>query len=516
MKRKWLYGIIGLTIAAGLSTGAYMLGKREAGKQESDLAGEYEALRLKAADAAVVRRVSKQMEDIAYQQKEVSDRQRKRAEQQSQIAQSMRGRAEQESRAAREAERHAREAAMEAEFERANALRHQQEAEIQRDEANYAKSVADTLMRITLGRALGNAAEEQYYAGNTELASRLAYTGWYLMKRYRGNTYQNEIFIPLNLCSDTEKRWYTEKNGAVTSLFITSGKGCIAVTDYGEVERIEPFSGTREIIFQDNKYDFRDACGDEESVYALSIHGPLLKIGSDFSVHPFQLPSGTYRRIDRFCNGKLTISTDYSIILMNSSSGKIEKNIPLTKKLSAWAEYLDGLLLFFSDGTAATLDRNFVMNPAPFSTESAVTAAFSESSSGLIFLGLDNGGISSLNTADNKLTSLFSGHNSRITSLSTIGCILTSTGYDKSLQFFDMSSSFNISPVSIDFSGWPLCSCIINDRFILTGTSDGMVRMIDYSTDSMSAELNRKGYGFLTEEEWIQYTGTSIPYPDFK
>jgi len=515
MSKSWLYGVLGFAIAAGLTASAYILGRASVVTEETQAAEEIDELRGKAADAAVVRRVSKQMEDIAYQQKEVSDRQRKRAEQQTEIAQAMRSKAEQESRSARAAERRAKEAAAEAEFERENALRNQQEAEAQRDAANYAKSLADTLTGITLGRALGNASTDKFESGYSDLASRLAYSGWYLMRQYGGNVYQNEIFIPLCLCSGSERRWYTDKSGAVTSL-CTIGGGCAVVTDYGEVEYIESVSGAKRILFQDNKYDFRDVVTDGSSIIALSLHGPLFIIGFDSSVRSIELPSGTYRGIERCENGLLTVSSDRSLIVMEINSGKVLKNIPLPKVISSAVNYGDSLYLFFTDGTATVTNQNFDIHPAAFSTEIAVTAAYPDIQSGVIYLGLDNGEIKVLHTSDNSLTDTISSHSSRITSILKLGRVLMSTAFDKSVEMADLSSVFNFASASLSLRNWPLCSCILDEKHIMTGTSDGMILLFDSSADSMAAKIRQSGSGPLSREEWLHYAGTNIPYPDFR
>ena len=187
-KRSYIvWALIALGAFSGIAAVAYHIGKSQTDNQLSELHEELERLQAGEKDAAVVKRVSQQMEDIAYQQKAISDQQRDRAEEQSILAVQNAERAEMESRAAREAEGKANVAAQEAERERANAEHQQEIAVEQRDEATHAKNVADTLNIRTQARILGATSQIRREAGETEVADLLAYTSWYFLKHYRGN-----------------------------------------------------------------------------------------------------------------------------------------------------------------------------------------------------------------------------------------------------------------------------------------------------------------------------------------
>lgn len=165
---------------------SFLVGKNASKETDKeDLLETIHSLQVEERDAAIVKRVSQQMEDIAYQQKAISDKQRDRAEEQSKLAIQMRDKAEVESRAAREAEgqaklyaKEAEKSAREADGQREIAISHQKMAEEQRDQANYAKSITDTLSYRTLGRTLGNLSVTQHETGNTEIANLLAYASW--------------------------------------------------------------------------------------------------------------------------------------------------------------------------------------------------------------------------------------------------------------------------------------------------------------------------------------------------
>ena len=156
MKRQTLlvYALTALAVLSGVAAVAYHIGSRRSQAELAVMQEEMDRLMAAEKDAAIVKRVSQQMEDIAYQQKAISDQQRDRAEEQSILATQSAARAEMESRAARAAEVKANAAADLAERERANAERQQEIAVEQRDEATHAKNVADTLNRPTQARTL--------------------------------------------------------------------------------------------------------------------------------------------------------------------------------------------------------------------------------------------------------------------------------------------------------------------------------------------------------------------------
>ena len=164
-----LYALIALAVLVGVGAAEYSIGYNRSKAQLASLREEMDRLEEAGKEAAIVKRVSQQMEDIAYQQKSISDQQRDRAEQQSVLAIRNAEIAEQESRAAHQAELKANAAAQVAERERANAEFQQEIALEQRDEATHAKNVADTLNRRTQARSLAVSSLVRREAGDSEL-----------------------------------------------------------------------------------------------------------------------------------------------------------------------------------------------------------------------------------------------------------------------------------------------------------------------------------------------------------
>ncbi|MBO7442282.1 MAG: hypothetical protein J6T83_04315, partial [Paludibacteraceae bacterium] len=77
---------VAAVIVAAVGWLGYTLGREAKQRDHNELLYEVEKLRAEEKDAAVTKRVSQQMEAIAYEQMNVSNMQRDRAEEQSRLA----------------------------------------------------------------------------------------------------------------------------------------------------------------------------------------------------------------------------------------------------------------------------------------------------------------------------------------------------------------------------------------------------------------------------------------------
>lgn len=513
------------------------------------------SMQVEERDAAIVKRVSQQMEDIAYQQKAISDKQRDRAEEQSKLAIQMRDKAEMESRAAREAEgqaklyaKEAEKSAREADDQRRIAISHQKMAEEQRDQANYAKSITDTLSYRTLGRTLGNLSITQHETGNAEIANLLAYASWYYLDRYKGNTYLSESFKALSHSADTKKSSSMHKGGAVTTLIPMSDGSCIAVSDYGEIKLIKSIGSAGQILFQDNTFDFRDACLVKDNVYALSIHGQLVVTsltGMQKKAKIVELHPDSYIKILKFNEKTLLFAGRKSLRWYSISNGTMTQPMTLSKGLSTIVKHGNTFSLFYTDGSCAGIDASGKITPKKNMTEGVVTAAYYDTASGCLYLGKKNGDIDMINKYQRKVYTL-SNHISQVTSLAVFGKILVSGAYDKTVAIWNLpminfqngrtldeemnapnakqtrqmnkegTSSEWLTPVEYKFEGWPLVLSRISSTEVLIGTSNGMIQKMNISVPTLSNNLKKKLHRNFTNEEWNHYIGTNIPFTKFK
>ncbi|MBQ0024630.1 MAG: hypothetical protein KBT00_02760 [Bacteroidales bacterium] len=533
--RNWL---IGGTVGVAVLAGAFFIGRSSAKGDNAEL---MEELRSNESDAAVVKRVSQQMEAIAYQQKAISDRQRDRAEEQSQLALLMRDRAEQESRAAREAEskavqwaQQAESSAREAQIQREMALAHQKEAEIQRDEATRAKSMTDTLSMRALGRTLGYSSSVQHQGNHTEVASMLAYAGWHFMKRYKGNTYQYDLFNALSTSSGAQRLTTMQQRGGVTALQTLDDDKYVAVSDYGEIELRDLQGRGDKVLLQNSAYNFRAVYADKESVYALSLHGPLCVVDYNRQTRLVELPEDSYRYVFNI-NGKvLLVLGEKSYCWYNLSMKTASEPSALPGKLSAAMRRPGYVQLFFEDGSYYELSNAGILSRKTPLVSKTVTAAYYDKEYDETFLGCADGSLVWLNAEGTEV--LLSGHTSRIINLVTVGEVLISGSYDRSLSIWNLPAvkEYNLTepasgrkthsrletelfeylePAEYYFeTGWPLSTCRTGSSEILCGGSNGQILRMNVAVDDMAASIRSRATREFTQDEWANYIGSAIPY----
>ena len=543
-------GLIALAVVAGVAALAYRMGYNRSRKELASLKEEMEQMEAAGKDAAIVKRVSQQMEDIAYQQKAISDQQRDRAEEQSILATQNAYRAEMESRAAHEAELKAQSAAQVAERERANAERQQEIAVEQRDEATHAKNVADTLNRRTQARSLAVSSQVRREAGEPEVADLLAYASWYFLKNNRGNQYYSETFKSLTQATDGILRYKMKEGGAVNALAKVPGRPgqCVAVSNFGEVERltVNASQGGKRIssnaLLFNSLFDFRDVLIKDNSIYALSLKGPLCVLDFEGNHVEVQLPEDNYFKLVPIGDGLLVAGRKS---LSWYSDGKITGSEELPGTLSAIVEREGVTCLFFTDGGYAEMDvAGRIVEKAPL-LKGVVTAAYYDKASKCLLLGVEDGTVYPVNQYDRVMETM-AAHKAKCMDITMLGPVVVTGGYDKTAYIWNMDNllfesglSFReelqkekvekrvsgsqevptewLVPVDYTFDGWTLAVCGDEDgKSVWIGTSSGNVMLLNASADDMAQQLHNKLKRNLTQQEWTRYVGVSIPYMTFK
>ena len=543
-------GLIALAVVAGVAALAYRMGYNRSRTELASLKEEMEQMEAAGKDAAIVKRVSQQMEDIAYQQKAISDQQRDRAEEQSILATQNAYRAEMESRAAHEAELKAQSAAQVAERERANAERQQEIAVEQRDEATHAKNVADTLNRRTQARSLAVSSQVRREAGEPEVADLLAYASWYFLKNNRGNQYYSETFKSLTQATDGILRYKMKEGGAVNALAKVPGRPgqCVAVSNFGEVERltVNASQGGKRIssnaLLFNSLFDFRDVLIKDNSIYALSLKGPLCVLDFEGNHVEVQLPEDNYFKLVPIGDGLLVAGRKS---LSWYSDGKITGSEELPGTLSAIVEREGVTCLFFTDGGYAEMDvAGRIVEKAPL-LKGVVTAAYYDKASKCLLLGVEDGKVYPVNQYDRVMETM-AAHKAKCMDITMLGPVVVTGGYDKTAYIWNMDNllfesglSFReelqkekvekrvsgsqevptewLVPVDYTFDGWTLAVCGDEDgKSVWIGTSSGNVMLLNASADDMAQQLHNKLKRNLTQQEWTRYVGVSIPYMTFK
>ena len=543
-------GLIALALIAGVAALAYRIGYNRSRTELASMRAEMEQMEVAGKDAAIVKRVSQQMEDIAYQQKAISDQQRDRAEEQSILATHNARRAEMESRAAREAEHKANAAAQVAERERANAELQQGIALEQRDEATHAKNVADTLNRRTQARSLAVSSQVRREAGEPEVADLLAYASWYFLKNNRGNQYYSETFKSLTQATDGILRNRMKEGGAVNAISkVPGGPGqCVAASNFGEVEWLGVSTGqggkkisSKPLLFNP-EYDFRDVLVKDNSIYALSLNGPLCVMDFNGNNEVVTLPEDHYFKLVPIGGGLLVAGRKS---LCWYSGGKITGREELPGSLSALVEREGVVCLFYSDGSYAEMDvSGEIVKKTPL-LKDVVTAAYYDKASKCLLLGVKDGTVYPVNPY-NRVMETLAAHKAKCLDITMLGPVVVTGGYDKTAYIWNMDNllfesglSFReeleqekvvkrktasqeiptewLVPVDYTFDGWTLSVCGDQDgKSAWIGTSSGNVLLLNSSADDMAQQLHNQLTRNLTQQEWTRYVGVSIPYMTFK
>lgn len=550
MNRKlkiFLVSVVAIAFLSAVCFTAYYIGRSASEEAINEMIGEMNAALANEHEAAVVKRVSKQMEDIAYQQKSISDIQRQRAEEQSVLALQNAQKAEEKSRIAKEAESKALQSADEAERERKNAEQQQLIAEVQRDEATKAKNIADTLNFRTQGKIVGTISQVQRQSGNTELGDLLAYTSWYFLNKYKGNDYFAECFKAISMAVDSEKQLKLQHNGAVNAIAAVPGNKdqCVAVSDYGEVELItnNGKSLTSKVLLQDPSFNFRDVYATANAVYALSHKGVLCKIDYNGANKQIVLPEDSYLKVLTLGDGNLLMVGKRTISYFNTSTDGLSAPQKLPSELSTAGLRGNDVYLFFENGKVAVMDKVGTIVPREPFVKEVITSVCFDKTNNCFYLGSKTGMIYPFNRNDIPLTLDMAAQKSKIAAVTNVGSVMVTAGYDKSIYIWQManllypsgkdfqyelqlktrenteakSSVEWVVPVAYSYDGWTLSLERSNDgESIWIGTSTGNVIHLGVLVQKMAERTLQKINRNMTIEEWYRYVSTSIPYITFK
>lgn len=527
--RKIIYISAAVLLVAALIVLAYRMGRSDgAGDGTVVSVEDMDELVTNEQEATVVKRVSQQMEAIAYQQKTISEMQRDRAEEQSRIAISMRDKAEKESRAARSAENRALDLAREAE---ASAL----EAARQRDQATLAKRVSDTLTYRTLGRTLASSSIYDYEDGQFDIAAAMAYASWYFLDKYKGNTYLPECFQALNQSANASMYTNMHGRGAVRGIAALENGACILVSDYGEIEYQAVPGKEGKVLLHNKELDFRAVCSHNDMAYALSVHGPVCFIEHDRIQQHLALPEGDYTGIAYAGNDLLFIWGKENALWLNTRSGRFVSMSMDIGNISAALYYGGNMHVYFEDGRSAVLDSKggFIYERSPF--DETVTAVHYDAGSNSIYYGGKSGHVLRMNLTDGTSSVLY-GHTSRIAFISALSELAVTGSYDKNVYVWNIPMLRNIEtygttviqeksgsiandwliPAAITSKAWPISAKLLNDTEILVGYSNGTVGRYTVSASALAARVRAGIKRNLTHSEWEQHVGANVPYIKFK
>ena len=509
--------VLAVLLLSSVATGFYLhVGDGERiGELESQLA----LLREEQQRSVVDRRVSKQMEEIAYGQQMLSEERSQEAIRQSEIAKEMTLLSDAERHKAIQARGIAEQSATEALAAYQMAEQQRTEAERQRRGAERAKLVADTLNYISLGRTLGSASYSIYQAGDTELGNMLAYASYLYTNDYGGDLYNPAVFQALTQSAGSRRSW-SSHNGSISSIDILPNSGkLLTVSTYGEMIAHEMLGDrlTTTPLMRDKQYCFRDVFAAKSGKgYAISSTGHLVIIdGSRTQVVTVENVDKPFNLQGMNDGRQLLIIGENNVALLDVATDRIigTRRLPFRVMYSGRRDYKP--LLFDNRGGMHLVNSLDDMTNEKTGVEGQVTAFASSKNEHLTAYGMYDGTIWMIDRSGKKRKLV--GHLSQITKMSFDGKRLYSSSYDGKLLFW-MTGDEQIKPITLFQSGsWLTDFVLTTDKnYIWTGEQNGTVTEYLISLPKIAQRLHQNVKRNLTQEEWNYYVGRGIPYREMK
>ena len=523
---KVIIGCMGVLLMGTVAAGLWM--QRDGQERIKALESELSVLRKQEEQSLVDRRVSQQLEKIAYGQEERAEERSREAIRQSEIAQEMTLRSEAERKRALQAQ-----AAAEVSAEEAR--RSYQLAEHQRMAAEEAKLVADSLNYISLGRSLGSQSYAVYRGGDKDLGTLLAYASYYYTYHYGGNLYSSSVYQALTQAAVGLRSWNTHSS-RISGIDISPVDGSLlSVSTYGEMQVHKVQGGFLKTIslINDKNYCFRDVYAARNGKgYAISHTGHLVVVGGTRNeeggtrnedgervrvvylenvVKPFNLQAMNEGR-------QLLIIGENSMALFDMATEKVVSTRRLDFKVTCTGLMDNRPLLFDSRGRMHQVNSIDNMKTSKVPVSGQVTAFVNNAAGQLKAYGMDDGTIW-LVYDSGKLRKL-AGHQSKVTKLLFFdeghGKQLYSSSYDGKL-FFWMTSDMQIRPITLfQADSWLTDFAFSRDKnYIWTSEYSGSVNEHLISLPMIAQYIRQKVKRDFTPEEWNYYVGKEIPYRRF-
>lgn len=505
--------VLGVLLLSSVAIGFYL--HYDDRKHINELESQLSVLRAQEQRSAVNRRVSKQMEEIAYGQQTLSEERSREAIHQSEIAKKMTILSEAERQKAIEAQGIAERAANEAMAAYQLEERQRNEAERQRRQAEHAKLVADTLNYISLGRTLGAQAYSIYQTGDIELGNMLAYTSYFYTNAYGGDLYTPSVFQALMQSAGSRRSW-SSHNGSISCIDILPKSGkLLTVSTYGEifVHNKQVNRMTTDRLMTDRQYCFRFVYPAKSGkIYAISNTGHLVIIDGNKSQvitlanvdKPFNLQHMNDGR-------QLLIIGENSLAILDIATDKIlgTRRVPFRIMYSGRRDYKP-LLFDNRGGMHLVTSLNDITNEKT-GVDGQVTAFASSKNEHISAYGMYDGTIWLIDRYGKKHKLL--GHLSQVTKLKLNGKRLYSSSYDGKLLFW-MTSDEQIKPITLfQSASWLTDFVFSTDKnYVWTGEQNGSVTEYLISLPMIAQRLRQNVKRNFTQEEWNYYVGKGIPY----
>lgn len=487
-------------------------------KDNDQMLTELSAFRSQEKQSALLQSVSRQMEEIAYQQKEISETRRQEAVWQTEKANRMQHQAETEREKAIYAQTEAEKAYRMADGQKMLAMEKQQQAE-------HSKRVADTLAFLALGRSLGTLSVTQYQSGNTELAALLAYAAWNFTQNYGGDVFHPAIFNALSRSCRQSLSWFQHR-GAITAIIPinrtdekTKEIRFITCSKYGELllwkcDHAQHCTSTT--LLSNPQYDFRNLYSSPDGlVYALSYEGNLIAAPLP-GIKAISLPDNGLRWLIPSGNNHLWIISNHAVYTVDCKSNSIQTTDTLNTAITCAGKLNEHIYLFFHDGQIGTYaNPESSIQYAAEQLNGYTVTAFCTLPAASFAVGCKDGTIL-LCRANGAIIEKLIGHRASVTALCFKEDKLFSGSYDGTLRMWNIDNGKTESAVIWEHTGWIHALYLHPDRkYIFMGDEQGGLYRIPVSPGHMADAIRNQLSRDLTREEWSYYIGSQIPYESY-
>ena len=503
---------MGVLLLLSVAAGFYI--RHIDGERIGELESQIDELRVREKQSDIDRRVSKQMEEIAYGQQLLSEERSNEAIRQSEIAQEMTRRSEVERQKAIVAQGIAETSAQEAKNAYQIAEHQRVVADDQRRQAEHAKMVTDTLNYISLGRTLGSQAYAIYRAGDTELGNMLAYASYLFTNDYGGDVFNPSVFQALTQ-SAGGRRTFGVHNGSVSCTRISPRDNhLLTVSTYGEMFS-HSMHGTQlqtKRLMSDRNYCFRDGFAAKSGKDLAVSHTGHLVVADNNQIRVVSLEhvDRPFSLQDIHDGRQLLVVGENSVALFDIATEKVISTRRLDFRVVSTGRD-NKPLLFDNRGGMYLVNSLDDIRREKVPVSGQVTAFARNNSRGLTAYGMADGTIWLI---DGKgKTYRLVGHLSQVTKLEFDAHRLYSSGYDGKLLLW-MTSDLQIKPITLFQSATWLSDFTFNKdmSYIWTGEYNGTVTEYLISLPKIAQRLRQNVKRNFTQEEWDYYVGRGIPY----
>ena len=519
--QRYIWGIVLLLLLWIGVSGYYAVVFRKKAQEQAQekelLAAQLREANETQKTAIITRRVSSQLEEIAYQQKDISDAQKLEAEHQALIAEQMRDHAELE----REKAIAAQQAALEA-YEQMDAQK--QLADQRRAEAVVAQMRADSLARLALARSLGIQSTKQHEVGNKPLAALLSYAAWKFAAENQGDLYSPDIYKALSLSSGLSRQWRIHR-GAIRSLLSYTSEGStylLTTSQYGEIYHWKLAADQlteRQTLFSNPKYDIRQMCVDtlHQRLFAIAYGGQLLMIPSKDKTDIHELPIAQPIGMAYWQDEVVVAQKNGELLAVAPDTWTTRPFYHHPCAITALTLDAGWLLIGDAEGGVYRVDKQGKAQVVWKELAQPVTALCMQAATDALAIGYKNGSVWVVPTADRGNAKELSEHVSAVSCILFHGAHLYTSSLDGTICLWSLRDAQNTT-ASLVYEGqsWLHTFSVSQDeKMLIVGDEKGNLSRIVIDPQRMADQIYQHLTRNFTPEEWNLYIGEVSAYETY-